>query len=155
MNSAMMQVNPVNKAICLEWLCESNYRKLLLLIPDLLNLGSVAVGKTAVQPDLQLDVIERSTHTLTIRLNYRFNLGSGDFLTPEIKVRVYRDVQLAEVLCDCVRFDVARVFKDPGKTGEILDYKWRMNYFLGKWLDHCLQKNYRFPSLGSAKEMLV
>ncbi|NTV79110.1 MAG: DUF1249 domain-containing protein, partial [Clostridiales bacterium] len=28
----------------------------------------------------------------------------------------------------------------------IMDYKWRLNYFLSKWLDHCLQADYQFQN---------
>ena len=152
----MVQVTPINKAICLEWVCESNYRKLLKLIPDLLSLNKTAVGKASKKPDLQLDIIERSPHTLTIQLSHCFNQDPEDLITPEVKIRVYLDAQLAEVLRDCARSDVSRVFKDPGQTAEILNYKWRLNYFLEKWLDHCLQKNYQFNTqLPRKKEMVV
>lgn len=153
----MVEVNPVNKASCLEWLCESNYRKLLKLIPNLnlLSLNKTAVGKALKKPDLQLDIIERTSHTLTIQLSHRFNQDPKDLMTPDVKIRVYLDAQLAEVLRDCARSDVSRVFKDPGQTTEILDYKWRLNYFLEKWLDHCLQKNYQFQIKTREQEALA
>ena len=40
----MSFINPVNKSYCLEQICESNYQKLLMLIPDLLNLKEAATG---------------------------------------------------------------------------------------------------------------
>ena len=151
----MVHINPVNKASCLEWICESNYRKLLKLIPDLLSLNKTVVGKALKKPDLQLEIIERSPHTLTIQLSHCFNQAPDDLMTPDVKVRVYLDAQLAEVLRDCVRSNVSRVFKDPGQTTEILDYKWRLNYFLEKWLDHCLQINYQFQTKAMEKEALA
>ena len=151
----MVQVNPINKAICLEWVCESNYRKLLKLIPDLFSLDKTAVGKAPKKPDLQLDIIERAPHTLTVQLSHSFNQAPEELMTPEVKIRIYLDAQLAEVLRDCARSDVSRVFKDPAQTIEILDYKWRLNYFLEKWLDHCLQKNYQFHTLAKEKEALA
>ncbi|MGR9114894.1 MAG: DUF1249 domain-containing protein [Gammaproteobacteria bacterium] len=151
----MVHVNPINKASCLEWLCESNYRKLLKLIPELLSLNKSAVGKASKNPDLQLDIIERAPHTLTIQLSHCFGGAPDDLMTPEVKVRVYLDAQLAEVLRDCVRSDVSSVFKDPGHAIEILDYKWRLNYFLEKWLDHCLQKNYQFQVKTQEKEVFA
>ena len=140
----MVQINPVNKALCLEWICESNYRKLLKLIPDLPNLDKTTVGRALKKPDLQLDILERSAHTLTVLLSHRFDHNRQDPLSPEVKIRVYLDAQLAEVLRDCSRADVSKVFKNPGRSHEILDYKWRLNYFLEKWLDHCLQTDYQF-----------
>jgi len=42
------------------------------------------------------------------------------------------------------------VFKDPGLSREIMNYKWRLNYFLQKWLDHCLKKDYLFSANAQA-----
>ena len=151
----MVQVNPINKASCLEWICESNYHKLLRLIPGLPNLNKKAVGKASKNPDLQLDIIERARHTLTIQLSHCFNQAPECLMTPEVKVRIYLDAQLAEVLRDCAHSDVSSVFKDPGQAIEILDYKWRLNYFFEKWLDHCLQKNYQFQVNPQKKEALA
>ncbi|MGR9053420.1 MAG: DUF1249 domain-containing protein [Gammaproteobacteria bacterium] len=114
------------------------------LIPNLPRLGATAVGKAAKNPDLQLTVVERSAHTMTIQLSHCFGQTPQGFMSPDVKVRVYLDAQLAEVLRDCARTDVAKVFQNPGQTVEILNYKWRLNFFLQKWLDHCLQKNYQF-----------
>jgi uncharacterized protein len=140
----MGQINPINKAVCLETICETNYRKLLKLMPDLLHYQKQAIGKAQRKPSLQLDIIDRSRHTLTIQLSHCFQQNLKEFLLPEVKIRIYLDAKLAEVLRDCVRLDVAKVFKDPGQTLAILDYKWQLNYFLQKWLDHCLQSDYHF-----------
>lgn len=148
----MSNINPINKAICLESVCAENYRKLLILIPDLQNFQDKAIGTTHKKPSLQLDIIDRSKHTMTINLSHCFQQNLNDFLAPEVKIRVYLDAQLAEVLRDCVRRDVSTVYKDPGQTIEILNYKWRLNYFLQKWLVHCLQANYQFKTACPQKE---
>lgn len=149
-------VDPINKASCLEWVCESNYRKLLKLIPNLVNLNKTMIGKASKKPDLQLDIVERSPYTLTIQLSHCFYQDrQQELMLPEIKVRIYLDAQLAEVLRDCTRSDVSKVFKDPGRTREILEYKWRLNYFLEKWLDYCLRTNYQFHAGTLEQEALA
>ena len=65
-------------------------------------------------------------------------------MAPAVKIRIYLDANLAEVLKDHARTDVSKVYKDPGQSIEIMNYKWRLNYFLQKWLDHCLKTNYEF-----------
>ncbi len=143
----MGQLTPVNTAFCLEQLCESNYRKLFRLIPDLRSFADAAVGYTDQQPALYLDVLERNPYTLTISLSHCFGRTLNELLEPAVKIRVYLDAQVAEVIRDHARPDVSTVIKDPGSSLEIRDYKWRLNYFLEKWLDHCLKTDYRFDSV--------
>jgi uncharacterized protein YqiB (DUF1249 family) len=85
-----------------------------------------------------------------VELSHCFNRDSNEFLAPAVKIRVYLDAQLAEVLSDHARASVAQVFKNPGLSSEIMNYKWRLNYFLQKWLDHCLNKKYLFSSNAEA-----
>lgn len=140
----MSRIHPHNKAACLETIYASNYRKLLNLIPNIRNLAQSAVGKALQKPDLQLEMLERSAHTLTVKLSHRFDQLPNDLWVPDVTVRVYLDAELVEVLRDHARSDVSRIYKDPGKISEILNYKWQLNYFLLKWLEHCLKTDYRF-----------
>lgn len=142
----MSLVHPVNTSLCLEKLCESNYQKLFNLIPDLCSFKSQATGKTSNKPELYLTIIERSAHTLTVELSHRFNKNLENMMEPAVKIRIYLDANLAEVLKDHARTNVYHVYKDPGQSVEIMDYKWRLNYFLEKWLDHCLQTDYTFQN---------
>jgi len=142
----MSLVHPVNTSLCLEKLCESNFQKLFSLIPDLCSFQSQATGKTTNKPSLYLKIIDRTSHTLTVELSHRFDKNLDGFMEPAIKIRIYLDANLAEVLKDHVRPTVSMAYKDPSKSVEIMNYKWRLNYFLQKWLDHCLQTNYEFQS---------
>ena len=81
---------------------------------------------------------------MTIELSHCFIKNLDELLEPAVKIRLYLDAQMAEVLSDHARNSVAQVFKNPGLSREIMNYKWRLNYFLQKWLDHCLKKNYQF-----------
>jgi len=153
LTAAMSFVNPVNKSICLEQVCESNYQKLLKLIPDLMAFEETAIGLAPHHTTLHLEIIERTPYTLTVELSHCFDRNQQEFMAPAVKIRIYRDAQLAEVLSDHARAGVGQVFKDPGLSREIMNYKWRLNYFLQKWLDHCLKKDYLFSS--SAEEALA
>lgn len=144
----MSFVNPVNKSFCLEQICESNYHKLLMLIPDLLTFKATAIGHAPNNTKLHVKVIESTPYTMTVELSHCFNINLDEFLEPAVKIRIYLDAQLAEVLSDHVRASVAHVFKNPGLSREIMNYKWRLNYFLQKWLDHILKKDYQFTDEG-------
>lgn len=109
-----------------------------------------ATGLAPHHTTLYLEIIERTPYTLTVELSHCFNKS----LAPAVKIRVYLDAQLAEVLSDHVRAGVTQVFKDPGLSREIMNYKWRLNYFLQKWLDHCLKNDYLF-SANVAKAVLA
>ncbi|MCK5121581.1 MAG: DUF1249 domain-containing protein [Methylococcales bacterium] len=144
----MSLVHPVNTSLCLEKLCESNFDKLFCLIPNLCSFKQHATGETTNKPSLHLKIIERTKHTLTVELSHTFNENLNSFIGPAVKIRIYLDANLAEVLKDHVRPMVSKVYKDPAQTIEIMNYKWRLNYFLQKWLDHCLKTNYQFRSTG-------
>ena len=149
----MGTINPVNKSFCLEQICESNYQKLLKLIPDLLTLKETAIGQALNNTALHITVIESTPYTLTVELSHNFTYYLEELLEPAVKIRLYLDAQLAEVLSDHARASVARVFKDPGLSRDIMNYKWRLNYFLQKWLDHCLKKGYQFRKMADFAEL--
>ncbi|MGR8953314.1 MAG: DUF1249 domain-containing protein [Gammaproteobacteria bacterium] len=140
----MSQLNPVNKSFCLEQVCAANYQKLLRMIPHLLDYRETATGFADNGSSLHLQVLERSPYTLTIMLSHSFKRNVEEFLEPAVTIRLYLDLQLAEVISDHARAAVAKVYRNPGLSLEIMNYKWRLNYFLQKWLEHCLNKNYHF-----------
>jgi len=142
----MSLVQPVNTALCLEKICESNYQKLFRLIPNLRSFDKTAVGLKQDKPALYLEVLERNPYTLTIELSHCFDPQLAELVVPAVKIRIYLDAQLAEVLRDIDRPTVDKVYANPGSLVEIRNYKWRLNYFLQKWLDHCLKTEYRFSA---------
>lgn len=140
----MSLLHPVNTSHCLEMLCESNYQKLFRLIPELCAFRSHATGEKPSKPSLYLKIIDRSKHTLTVELSHHFNENLKNFMEPAVKIRIYLDANMVEVLKYHARNDVSKVYKSPAQSVEIMNYKWRLNYFLQKWLDHCLQIDYKF-----------
>lgn len=142
----MSRLRPINTSLCLEKICETNYQKLFRLIPNLCALDKTAVGRTDNQPALHLDILERNPYTLTIELSHCFTQQLSELMAPAVKIRIYLDAQLAEVIRDHDRPAVDRVYQNPGRALEIQEYKWRLNYFLQKWLDHCLKNHYEFSS---------
>jgi len=142
----MGYLNPINKAFCLEQICASNFQKIFQLIPGLLAFEEKAHGFAVNHSTLYLEVIERTAYTMTIELSHSFNRNLEESLEPAVKIRIYLDAKLAEVLSDHARAAVSQVYKGWSCSREIMNYKWRLNYFLQKWLDHCLKKEYQFTS---------
>jgi uncharacterized protein len=96
----MSFLNPINKSLCLEQVCASNYEKIFRLIPELCAIEGNAVGLAENNTALHLLIIEQTAYTLTIELSHCFNKKPDELLEPAVRIRVYLDVQLAEVLSD-------------------------------------------------------
>lgn len=138
-------LEPINKSWCLEQLCETNYQKLLRLIPALFIIKSNAIGVAQSKSNLALEIIERGPYTLTIELKHCIGQRQTyNSFTSAVKIRIYQDVKIAEVLRHAARPEVAVAIKDLSQSRAIMDYKWRLNYFLTQWLDYCLQADYQF-----------
>jgi uncharacterized protein YqiB (DUF1249 family) len=142
----MSTVSPNNKSFLLQTLCESNYRKLLRLIPNLRDLDNCSTGHALGKPDLYITLIEKGPYTMTLELSHCFGHDLDPFFEPAIKLRVYFDVQSAEVLRDHERPMVNHAFDQPVSAKKVMDYKWELNYFLEKWLNHCLKNDYKFQN---------
>jgi uncharacterized protein YqiB (DUF1249 family) len=144
----MGKINPVNKSFCLDQIYESNYRKLLRLIPNLPSIKRDAIGYSAGKPALHLEIIERSSYTITLQLSHCFDKDLDYFFAPAVKIRMYQDARLAEVIRDHARTDVFKTINKLEQKKEVIEYKWSLNYFLEKWLNHCLKTAYRFDEQG-------
>lgn len=117
-------------------LYESNYLRLLRLLPDLEQLDGCFRSRVAGECDLYLEVLERSRYTLTLSLTYHLKTDDGVILDPDITVRVYLDGRLAEAMMvgNRQRHMVLRKFLDEHKRE--LDLRWRRNIVLNKWLEY-------------------
>ena len=140
----MAKVAPLNKSFCLQNICETNYYKIFSLIPNLREINESAQGFSHGKPMLHVEVLEQTPYTKTIQLSHFFENENDVLLAPAVKIRMYFDVCTAEVLRDYKREEVVKAITDISQSKDIMDYKWRLNYFLEKWLDHCLKNNYDF-----------
>ncbi len=121
--------------------CSSNYLLLLRLIPDFdqdkyyfYHLDSACY---------QLHVIEQTQYTSVLSIDTIANNVSlaenVNELTPQIKVRLYHDAQMAEVLASRqIRYFKSR-YDYPNRLMQQPDEKYQVNRFLGQWLKHCLE----------------
>jgi uncharacterized protein YqiB (DUF1249 family) len=151
----MNTFNPVEKSFWLHKLCEANFSRLVGLVPDLPTVGHVAVARVAGKPSLHLRLIERSPYTLIVDLTHDFAEDYALLAEPGVRIRVCLDARTAEMLCDHERPAVLHAVRDDPAARAVLDYKWTLNYFLARWLDHCLAHHYRFQAESPAPELLA
>ncbi|MDD1650377.1 MAG: DUF1249 domain-containing protein [Methylococcaceae bacterium] len=140
----MSAFTPVEKSLCLQKICEANYGRLARLVPDLLQIGHAATARVAGKPALHLRVLERSPFTLELELTHDFEGGQAVYLEPAVRIRVCLDARTVEMLCDAARPLVHDALRHGTEPAAVLDYKWSLNYFLSRWLDHCIAGQYRF-----------
>ena len=123
-------------------LYESNYHRLLRLVPELRCIEGTMVSRVAGALDLYLTVHEQQRYTTTLSLTYWF----GDELQPNAGIVVYHDVNAAEL----VSYSRRRRRRGPGRTSwrrrrmPDLERKWQTNRFLQKWLGFCHRQGHLF-----------
>jgi uncharacterized protein YqiB (DUF1249 family) len=125
-------------------LYESNYIRLRNLVPELNATSAVAVSRVPGALDLHLQLLERCRFTTTLGLTYCFRDEEGAFPAPDIKVRIYHDAQVAEVIACGRRRGLHHAEYNRLHHQYSLTEKWRMNRFLYKWLGYCLWQGHRF-----------
>ncbi|MDP2561220.1 DUF1249 domain-containing protein [Psychrobium sp. 1_MG-2023] len=119
--------------------CSLNYLSLLKLLPNL-DCG----GYFFFHLDnacYQIHVIEQTQYTSVVSIETIANkISCGESvneLTPQIKVRLYHDAQMAEVLAS----RQIRYFKSsydyPNRLMQQPDEKYQINKYLSEWLKHC------------------
>jgi hypothetical protein len=125
-------------------LYETNYIRLRNLVPELDTMPAVAISCVPGALDLHLRLLERCRFTTTLGLTYHFHEEEGVFPAPDIKVRIYHDAQVAEVIACGRRRGLPHAEYNRLHHHYSLTEKWRMNRFLHKWLGYCLRQGHRF-----------
>lgn len=117
-------------------LYESNFLRLLRLLPELERLDGCFRSRVAGDCDLHLEVLERCRYTVTLSLTYHLETDEGLMLDPDITVRAYLDGRLAEAMKvgDRQRHTALRKFVEEHRRE--LDLRWRRNIVLNKWLEY-------------------
>lgn len=123
-------------------LYESNYLRLLRLLPELDRLDGCFRSRVAGDCDLHVEILEHSRYTVTLSLTYHFETDDGLLMDPDMTVRAYLDGQQAEVL------GIGRHQRHPTLRRLVrehraeLDRRWRVNVVLNKWLDYLSEQGH-------------
>ena len=117
-------------------LYESNYLRLLRLIPELDRLDGCYRSRVAGDCDLCVEIIERCRYTVTLSLTYFFEDENGRTADPDVTVRAYLDGQLAEsmnVSGEHRHTELRRLAREHRLE---LNERWQRNVLLNKWLEY-------------------
>jgi len=125
-----------NSFVGLMALYESNFLRLLQLIPEIGRLDGCFRSRVAGDCDLFVEIIETSRYTVTLSLTYHLPTDEGLLTDPDITVRAYLDGQQAEVLAIGERQRHEALRRLVFEHREELDRRWRFNIVLNKWLDY-------------------
>lgn len=117
-------------------LYESNFLRLLRVVPELAQIDGCFRSSVAGDCDLHVDILERSRHTVTLRLTYLFETDEGLRADPDMTVRAYLDGRLAEAMSHCQTHRHAALRRLFRRHGLELDARWERNVVLNKWLDY-------------------
>ena len=117
-------------------LYESNYLRLLQLVPELERLDGCFRSRVAGDCELFVEFLERCRYTITMSLTYRFDSDDGCIADPDVKVRAYLVGRLDEPMSlggDHQHAELRRLIR---KNRRELDARWRRNMVLNKWLEY-------------------
>lgn len=122
-------------------LYENNFIRLRKLLPNLDAISDVAISHVHGCMDVHIRVLERSRYTTTLRMTYYFREGGELLAEPDLRLRVYHDACLVEVLGGHLKHGRQRLEHLPATA---LKMKWRLNRLLYKWLGYCLHLGHDF-----------
>ena len=121
---------------------ESNFLRLLHLIPELEQLDGCYRSRVAGDCDLHLDILERERYTLTLSLTYYFDSGSERVADPDILIRAYLDGRMAEAVCLGSDHRHAAFRRLCHAHSEVLQERWDRNIVLNKWLEYLVDQGH-------------
>ena len=121
---------------------ESNYLRLLHLIPDLEQLDGCFRSRVAGDCELYVDILERCRYTVTLSLTYYFEGEEGRVADPDMTVRAYLDGQLAEAMSLCGIHRHAELRRLAKTQRSELDARWKRNVVLNKWLEYLIDQGH-------------
>lgn len=123
-------------------LYESNYLRLLQLVPELERLDGCFRSRVAGDCELYVEILERCRYTITLSLTYHFETGDGRLADPDIKVRAYLDGRLAEAMSLAGDHRHTEFRKLIRKNRRELNARWRRNVILNKWLEYLFDQGH-------------
>ena len=115
---------------------ESNYLRLMRLIPELERLDGCFRSRVAGDCELFVDVLERCRYTVTLSVTYFFEGENGRVADPDMTVRAYLDGRQAEAmsLSGNHRHAALRALAKAHRAE--LNARWKRNVVLNKWLEY-------------------
>ncbi len=128
------------------WVFENNYRNLLQLFPDLIDMATPEIHIRNATMALKVEVQECSRYTTTLVITHAFRQQTPYLTDMSMKVRIYHDAQVAEVLSYQGEHRFEGRYDYPNPKMRHRDEKRQLNQLLQEWLSYCLAHYDSFTS---------
>ena len=123
-------------------LYERNYSKLTDLLPGLPVRQAPFAIAVAGLPLIHVEIIEQNPYTTTIHVRQSMTAGQPWVSDLRMKVRLYHDARVAEVLAYQGVRAIQPFYPYPNPKMFQPYEKRRVNQFLAEWLRHCLDRRF-------------
>lgn len=124
-------------------LCELNYARLLRIMPKLSErdhhelVVDYGNSETSSEVRVNFDIVQRAPYTMQVHI--RMDAQWGNWLSmPDFEIRLYHDVQMAEVVFRKHSQRLDPKYAYPNKKMHQPDEKAQWNQFLADFLEFCL-----------------
>jgi len=124
-------------------LYEDNYRKLVIMLPDLDYLEHVTLSSENHIMTVTVDVVERTKYTVLVEFNTFYEGNMACMLQPTMQVRIYHDAQVAEVLAVQGKRHIRPHYEYPNEAMFLPDEKQQGNKVLFEILSFCGRNKYK------------
>jgi len=95
-------------------------------------------------PDVYLSILEHSKYTTTLSLTHHLNIDGKIVPDLEMKIRVYHDARVAEVIGYQHESRFASYYPYPNPRMRHHFEKRQINLFFSEWLKYCGSRGCRF-----------
>lgn len=121
-------------------LYENNYSRVIGLLPASVDLSSPVTLFIEGMFRIRIELIEQSRYTSVVALQCCWDITGPWLDKPYMKVRLYHDARVAEVIAyqQYSGFKARNPQPNPKLFG--IYEKRQVNLFLGEWLDCCLSR---------------
>lgn len=146
-------------------LCEMNFYRLEKLMPGYKNglsqwsykFGAkLGENENTSSNEVGIKITDRAPYTTTIEIiqqTNKRNFSDKILQQPNLVVRLYNDVKMAEIICWDKHRNWLPQYSYPNKSMYHPDEKLELNRFLGDWLSFCRKQG--FISFNNCEQVLV
>lgn len=127
------------------WVYEKNYVCLARLLPFLFDrTGLARVCARHLNNKLEISILEQCRYTQVVEIKQIFNKATQYLQGLSMKVRIYHDAQLAEVISYQGHSRILSKYSYPNQKMFHRDEKRQVNYLLSDWLDTMKEVEFSF-----------
>ena len=123
---------------------EANYKRLMQLIPDFRSVTGVLVSRSDNDAGISLNILEHCRYTSTLSLTQYLRIDGKLVPDLDMKIRVYHDAQVAEIVAYQHESRFASFYPYPNPKMRHHFEKRQINLFFSEWLKYCGLCDIRF-----------